>query len=128
MSADLLAEIERFLSRTGSPAAQVGRKAVGDPGAVAGLRAGRTARPATAAKWRKWMADNPQGVPAIHSTHRARKTRAEYREENYQQPYPEGKEPNREPCTRCGIRGELGCAHRDALKPPPWFGRYVNLR
>ncbi len=55
MEKDILAEVERFLSRTGMALSTFGRNAVGDPSLVKGLRDGRKLWPQTEAKIRYFM-------------------------------------------------------------------------
>lgn len=56
MHNDMLIEINRFLARTGMAPTRLGRLALGDPGFVAGVRAGRKVYGETAAKVRVFMA------------------------------------------------------------------------
>ena len=59
----LLAQVEEFCEREGMAQTTFGRKAVGDGGFVAGLRAGRRPRPATRDKVRRFLADrSPDGA------------------------------------------------------------------
>ncbi len=51
----LITEIDRFLRRTGMAPTRLGRDALGDPGFVAGVRAGRKVYTDTANKLRAFM-------------------------------------------------------------------------
>jgi len=51
----LLTEIDRFLRHTGMAPSRLGRDALGDPGFVAGVRAGRRVYQDTAEKLRAFM-------------------------------------------------------------------------
>lgn len=122
---NLLQDLEAYITRTDSSPSQLGRKAVGDPGAIAGMRTGRTVKAATEAKWRAFMAANPEGVKRKNKYTQGATGKIGVNE-RMQTPHPEGMEPNREPCTRCGVRGDLGCKHRSRLKPPPLLMPYVQ--
>jgi tRNA-dihydrouridine synthase len=52
---NLLMAVERHLRRTGEPPTVLGRKALGDPNLVRGLRNGRELRPGTAGRLRAYL-------------------------------------------------------------------------
>lgn len=52
---NLLVEVDRYMRRTGERASTLGRRSVGDPNLVQGLRNGRELRPATAARLRSYL-------------------------------------------------------------------------
>lgn len=52
----ILNEIEAFMNATGTFASTFGLEAIGDPGLIAGLRAGRELRRATAERVRRHIA------------------------------------------------------------------------
>lgn len=98
---------------------RVSRLVVNDPGGAKDIiHRGRNPREKAKQKWRTFMKNNKQRIGQSIDHSLGRRVTGKH-SEFYQTPYEKGKEPNREPCTKCGIRGELGCRHRKPFRPPP---------
>lgn len=124
----LLAEVEQYLARTKTPPAVFGRRVAKDPRLVFDLRNGRQPRQSSQDRVRLSMKQNPDGWPSEVEPRQLVKARpnvimvasdpdSEGGDEAYQQPYEDGRNPHFDPCPMCGLRGDLGCRHRQRLLP-----------
>ena len=118
----LIAFLNDWLHRTRSSTATFGRKALGDPNLVREILEGRQIRPSTEAKLRAFVAAHPDGVGVGNPI---RRSYAKIRED--------APEPvTRDPCPRCGVRGDIGCSHLPAGNARPeiigavWVTRRVD--
>lgn len=64
----LLRKVENFMRDHDMPATKFGRLAARDPRFVLDLRMGRTPRPRTEARIRRWMAEYETPIPAARYT------------------------------------------------------------
>lgn len=114
----ILTEVRQYLNRTGTAPTRLGREALNDPRAIHDFLNGREPRPAAQAKLRAYMKAHPEGHARPNRGQKQRvvqQVHIDVQDETYQDPYPEGEEPDRGPCPYCAVRGDKGCEHRPPL-------------
>lgn len=120
---ELLAEIDSWCARTGTDPKDFSCLAIGYPGFVGLLRKRHSARARSALLARELIARFPDGVPdseralvEAENAGRLLAARQAWPTRNgtppAPAPTPAPPEVPRDPCWRCGVRGEVGCAHR----------------
>lgn len=127
-AAELLAEIDAYCERTGTPAARVGKLAFNHFGFVALLRKRGWLTDESAAVIRQLIATYPDGIAEteLHqrtllecmsprARRRAREALAASVEKDAADAAPR---VHRDPCPRCAVRADIGCKHRPARLVP----------
>lgn len=121
-AAALLAEIDAYCERTGTPVGRVGTIAFNHAGFVPLLRKRGWLRDESAAVISQLLANYPDGIPEaeLHRRtlldslsprvrRRAREALAASAEKAAAEAAPR---VHRDPCARCGVRADIGCGHR----------------
>lgn len=122
----LLADIESWCSRTGTPETSIGHLLFLHPGFVGLLRKRLTVSEEKEAAVRNFIAEHPSGwsgvLPLTHangtrpveraSSPAARRRAAEAARRTAAEAEIEARERvHRDPCPRCGVRADIGCMH-----------------
>lgn len=116
---DIRDEITAYLARTGTPISAMSK---GATGSISTLRSfmvnGHEPRETTVAKFREWMAANPDGIAPKGNRIR----RPTYRRVQIQPTDSIPQPVDRDPCFKCGVRADVGCSHRPVAAYCPESG------
>lgn len=122
----LLCEVDAWCARTATPPTSVGHVLFLHPGFVGLLRKRLTLSEGKERDARQFLADHPNGwrgdLPETHSNgvhKRARSSKIRLERGPIQRVTPSEDQLNerridRDPCPRCGVRADFGCAHSRA--------------